>query len=106
MTAAAQTINIQYSDGRDDEQLTGDDLAAKWDEVTEAPGVRHAAYRVPKRNGEGTRLAGVLGVSRDEHAAYQAARQAEREEQDQAAHDRMVAKRTWEWTAPNTNSHL
>lgn len=70
------------------------------------PGIAHAAWRVPKRSGEGFRLAGVLGVPRDERAELQARREAARQEADRAAVGRMVAKRTWEWTAPNQSSHL
>jgi crotonobetainyl-CoA:carnitine CoA-transferase CaiB-like acyl-CoA transferase len=106
MTPTTQTIDIQYSDGRPDEHLEGDDLSAKWDEVTEGPGILYAAWRKPKRNGDGSKLAGVFGATRDERAESQAARQAEREELDRAAAERMIAKRTWEWTAPNMSSHL
>src|ERR1700727_69318 len=76
---SVQYIDIQYADGRD-ERIKGDDLAGRWDEVTEdTAGIQYAGYFVPKRGGGGGhRAQGVFGITRDEAAALGRARRQER----------------------------
>ena len=100
-----EIIEVQYRD-RHDESFEGADLSEKWDEITETPGVTYARYRAPKRNGDGYRVKGIYGQTRDEQAAYRAERDTRREAADHEALRRMYAARTWEWFPGNTDSHL
>lgn len=99
-----QTIEIQYRDGSD-ETIQGEDLAVRWDEITETPGIQYAGYRVPKRSGDGTRLYGHLGERREERAERLAARAAEIEEQNRTADARLAMTRDWTYN-PYTGGHL
>jgi hypothetical protein len=91
-----QTIEIQYRDGRS-ELITGDDLAGRWDEISEQPGIEYAAWRVPKRSSDGMRLAGVLGIPRAEAAKLAGQRREENDRRTEAAMQAMYDARDHNW---------
>lgn len=106
-TRPGQYILIQYKDGTDSRIDADDDIIENaWEGLTEDPtGIQYAAHYVPKRSGNGHRVAGYFGIPRDEQATQDATRAQEREQATERALSKMYASRDWSYNGHNGN-HL